>query len=162
MSKTPKFWDYSVALYAKPGIASLCLRLQDDAGCDVNLLLLSCWLGEIGRLPDPAVARNLRAIASEWQRPVIRPVREVRRVLKERFERGAAPPGLGAVRERIKALELDFERLAQEELEVAALASAAAPEGKLTAGRALERLVPKTRQRMKDTQMLLDGAFSSS
>jgi hypothetical protein len=38
------FWDFSLALYAKEGVADACLLLQDKLGYDVNLLLLDIEL----------------------------------------------------------------------------------------------------------------------
>lgn len=38
------FWDYSVARYGHPRVKTLCLRLQDEWGFNVNLLLFCGWL----------------------------------------------------------------------------------------------------------------------
>ncbi len=40
---TDAFWHYSTSLYQQPQAASLCLRLQDTAGINVNMLLMLCW-----------------------------------------------------------------------------------------------------------------------
>ena len=42
------FWDFSLEVYAKEGVADACLRLQDDLGIDVNMLLFCCWAGHSG------------------------------------------------------------------------------------------------------------------
>ena len=47
-SSPEPFWDYSLALYGRPGVEACCLRLQDRLGVDVNLLLLCCWLAARG------------------------------------------------------------------------------------------------------------------
>lgn len=39
-----RFWEYSLAVYSKPGVAQNCLKLQDNHGLNVNLLLLCHWL----------------------------------------------------------------------------------------------------------------------
>ena len=41
-------WDFSVELYARPGVAAACLALQDRAGADVCLLLAALWLERRG------------------------------------------------------------------------------------------------------------------
>lgn len=37
------FWAFSTRLYSDPAVAALCLRLQDNAGVNVNMLLFLCW-----------------------------------------------------------------------------------------------------------------------
>lgn len=41
---TPElFWQHSLAVYSKPGVAQACLTLQDDYQVNVNLLLFYHW-----------------------------------------------------------------------------------------------------------------------
>lgn len=112
------FWDFSLALYARPGVTDACLRLQDRLGLDVNLLLYACWTAAsgVGR-PSPETWRRLVAETAVWRSRVVEPLRAVRRYLKE----PAAEPWRAArLRERVKALELDAERA--EQLAIVALA----------------------------------------
>ncbi|WP_018982292.1 TIGR02444 family protein [Salinimonas chungwhensis] len=37
------FWAFSTKLYSDPALAARCLRLQDNAGVNVNMLLFLCW-----------------------------------------------------------------------------------------------------------------------
>ena len=105
------FWDFSLAVYGRPGVTPACLALQDRHGLDVNLLLLCCWAGAQGRTLAPAELRDLIAAVRPWQEQVVRPLRAVRRWLKDQT---AAPAGpAGALREEILARELDGERLEQ-------------------------------------------------
>jgi uncharacterized protein (TIGR02444 family) len=39
------FWRFSLALYARPGVADALIALQDRAGLDVKLILFGAWLG---------------------------------------------------------------------------------------------------------------------
>jgi uncharacterized protein (TIGR02444 family) len=105
------FWTWSLATYARPGVADACLELQDRLGLDVNRLLLAWWLAANG-LALPETADALAAFADPWQRQVVGPLRSVRRALK-----GSALPGATALREAVKAAELEAERLEQHELE---------------------------------------------
>ena len=41
-----QFWQFSEQHYARPGVADVCLQLQDDYGANVNLLLLLVMLEE--------------------------------------------------------------------------------------------------------------------
>ena len=42
-------WRFSLAFYARPGVAEALIALQDRAGLDVNLMLFALWLGVSGR-----------------------------------------------------------------------------------------------------------------
>ncbi len=46
------FWDYSLGIYRKPGVADACIALQDEFGLDVNMLLACLWFSAEG--PGPA------------------------------------------------------------------------------------------------------------
>jgi len=120
------FWRFSLAFYGRPGVSEALLALQDRGGADVNLILYALWLGLSGRgalerggldAAEP-VARLLREAAVD-------PLRELRRRLK-----GTPDGDVALLRERVKGLELDAERIVQRRL--AALApppAAAAPRG---------------------------------
>ena len=47
------FWDYSLKTYNRPHVGKACLRLQEEAGADVNLVLLCLWLAARGVAPLP-------------------------------------------------------------------------------------------------------------
>lgn len=90
-----EFWDWAVAAYARPGVAEACLDLQDAHGQNVPLLLWAIWRG--GDV-DAAVA-----LARSWEDEVIGPLRGVRRRLKARAD-------AEALRQKVKAVELEAER----------------------------------------------------
>jgi uncharacterized protein (TIGR02444 family) len=111
------FWDFSLALYAKPGVAESCLRLQDGLGLDVNLLLYACWTAAKGAgRPSPDGWRRLVDETAAWRAQVVEPLRRVRRFLKGAEE----SPWSAGLRDRVKALELDAEHAGQ--LSIATLA----------------------------------------
>jgi len=104
------FWGYATALYAQPGVAPLCLDLQDGAGRDVNLLLLCLWTGEVlGLALDDWDLTDLAAAVGPWNDRAVHPLRRLRRALK-------GEPMAETVRARIGAAELEAERLAQRHL----------------------------------------------
>ncbi|MGC2412860.1 MAG: TIGR02444 family protein, partial [Stellaceae bacterium] len=39
------FWRFSLALYARPGVAEALIALQDRAALEVNLILFGLWFG---------------------------------------------------------------------------------------------------------------------
>jgi uncharacterized protein (TIGR02444 family) len=128
-----EFWDWAVAVYARPGVAEACLELQDTYRQNVPLLLWAAWRGG-----DVAAAA---ALARQWDGEVIAPLRGVRRRLKGRS-------GAESLREQVKAVELEAERTLMAALEALAgpvpderaLAAAAAAWGVAPPSEALARL----------------------
>lgn len=77
-------------LYAQPGVSDACLRLQDEHGLDVNLVLFCIWSGLAGPgkiTPDELSSAIARA--GNWQKNVVEPIRKIRRTLKH-DSRGAS------------------------------------------------------------------------
>jgi uncharacterized protein (TIGR02444 family) len=109
------FWRFSLGFYRQPGVADACIALQDGCGGDVNVLLFFLWLAAAKRSVPPAVAQAVWAKAGPWRDHVVVPLRALRRRLKDGsslVERNAAE----LFRTRIKAVELESERLQQEAL----------------------------------------------
>lgn len=123
------FWDFSVALYARPGVATACLDLQERHGIDVNALMFCLWLAESGRGPAPRAALDAAFDAvGPWHAQVVRALRPLRRLLKPGF----APVDSGlvqALRTRIQKVEIDAEHVEQLTLAASAAARAAARPG---------------------------------
>src|SRR5215471_12879244 len=107
------FWRFSLRFYRQPGVADACIALQDGCGVDVNILLFFLWLALARRCVPPAAATAVCARVAPWRDDVVVPLRTLRRQLKDGsslVERGAAE----LFRTRIKAIELESERLQQE------------------------------------------------
>ncbi|PWC47118.1 TIGR02444 family protein [Azospirillum sp. TSA6c] len=102
------FWDFSLAVYGRPGVPACCLSLQDRRGVDVNVLLFAAWAGlECGiRLSADELARIDGAVAG-WREEVVRPLRALRRRVKTEDD---------AFYRRMKAAELEAERVQQDRL----------------------------------------------
>lgn len=108
------FWDFSLALYARPGVAPACLRLQARRGADVNLLLYCLWLGaEKARRLSRAEIDALRAQVRTIHDDVVRPLRQARTALKEMREATPFDTIVGTLRAAVKRHELDAEHLEQ-------------------------------------------------
>jgi uncharacterized protein (TIGR02444 family) len=107
------FWRFSLRYYRQPGVGEACIALQDGAGIDVNLLLFLLWQASQGRTFSVADVDHLNSQIGPWRRMTVMPLREIRRALR-------SPPALveaataEAFRTRIKAVELEAERLQQE------------------------------------------------
>jgi uncharacterized protein (TIGR02444 family) len=103
------FWDFSLEVYARPGVPEACVGLQDRRGLDVNILLFALWAGSRGRRLSKADHDALGAAAAAWQYEVVRPLRSVRRALKKT----GASAGERALRECVKHAELVSEEIEQ-------------------------------------------------
>lgn len=107
----PSLWSFAVDLYAAPGVAEACLALQDQHGCNVNILLFAAWMGRVQRRSlSPGEMAEAAAIVRDWQAEIVRPLRSVRRRLKT----GPAPAPSAtseALRARLKAVEIEAERI---------------------------------------------------
>jgi uncharacterized protein (TIGR02444 family) len=109
---TTSFWHFSLSFYATPSVAETCLDLQDRLGMDVNLVLYLLWRAHCGRRLSAGDIRSVIDLIAAWQESVVRPLRGVRRFLKSP---DAAWPAADAeqLRQRVKAQELEAERLQQ-------------------------------------------------
>lgn len=109
------FWTFSLKIYASAEVQKACLDLQDGSGVDVNVLLYMLWLGARGRRLSVADARMVLDAVEDWRAGVVVPLRTARRNLK-------SPPvaieakGAESLRNMVKKLELEAERLQQSAL----------------------------------------------
>jgi uncharacterized protein (TIGR02444 family) len=110
--KSP-FWQFSYKFYAIPGVAPACIALQDLAGVDVNLLFFLLWNATLGRTLNEAEVKELDHMVGVWRNTAVVPLREIRRALKS-SQSILAPDVVTVFRNRIKADELEAERLQQE------------------------------------------------
>ncbi|WP_434561671.1 TIGR02444 family protein [Pseudomonas sp. R1-6] len=106
-------WSFSINLYAKPGVESACLALQ-TGGANVCLLLCGLWLEQRGVSCDEQKLQQLKHLAGPWDSTVVQPLRKLRTQWKNL---ALQDPGLGGLREQVKKLELEAERLLLERLE---------------------------------------------
>lgn len=104
-------WRSVGAAYAAPGVAPLCLRLQDQG--DVDVLLLLCLCHASRALKAPLRIREveaLRALVQPWRDRAVRPVRQLRIALREPVDH-VPETTREAFRDRLKALELAAEKV---------------------------------------------------
>lgn len=110
-------WDFSVALYGRDRVRTVCLSLQNGFDADVNLILFCLWLGASGRGQiDKDDLAPLSEAVSVWHNEVVKPLRAARVRLR------TPPPAVAAgaandLRERIKDIELSAERVELDVLE---------------------------------------------
>lgn len=135
MGKTAEdFWDFSLVLYARPGVEAALLALQDEEGLDVNLILFCLYAGARGRSLEGATLAGMRGIGAGWGQGVVAPLRAARRALKPIAEGDAAAARLRA---EVKRLELAAEKEMQLRLEALLAGAALLPPGRGLAERNL-------------------------
>jgi uncharacterized protein (TIGR02444 family) len=114
-SQGSPFWHFSLGFYRAPGVADACIRLQDEAGVDVNLLFFLLWNASLKRMFSAADVKAVDGHVASWRQSTVIPLRNMRRVLKS--APALVEPGLAEVfRTKVKGLELEAERLQQEAL----------------------------------------------
>lgn len=111
MASAAGLWDFSLRFYAMPDVASACLRCQDEAGADVNLILFALWHATSGNRLHEADIAAAEAAAAPWREQVVKPLRRLRRAL--RSPHLAPLDNAGALRAQIQSIELESEHLEQ-------------------------------------------------
>ena len=110
------FWQFSLALYARPRVADACLELQDSAGVDVNVMFYLLFLATHARQVSRNDVARIDALVAAWRERAVLPLRMLRRRLKT----GIAPfpvDDTEPLRSAVKRIELDAEHIQQDMLE---------------------------------------------
>ncbi|MCF7981380.1 MAG: TIGR02444 family protein [Pseudomonadales bacterium] len=107
-SEQNPFWNFSLHHYATPGVAGICLTLQDKAGLSVNRLLFCLWLAERGRLLEMEPLNQSEALR-QCHEQVLTPLRNARYGMK-RIGMSVGQPKLYLT---MKQTELEVERIEQ-------------------------------------------------
>ena len=109
------FWRFSLRIYGTPGVPAACLTLQDGSGVDVNVMLFGLFAASQGRQLSTADVAAIAAAIEPWKLHAVVPLRGVRRFLKD-TPAGFEAQDIHALRQRVKMMELEAERLQQEVL----------------------------------------------
>jgi uncharacterized protein (TIGR02444 family) len=106
-------WEFSLEFYARPGVCAALIEFQDRSGLDVNLILFALWhgLSGRGRLDGERLAVADQAVRT-IQVEIVAPLRALRRRLRNEPDADTQ-----RLREAIKVLELDAEKIAQARLD---------------------------------------------
>jgi uncharacterized protein (TIGR02444 family) len=107
------FWRFSLRFYRQDGVADACITLQEEAGVDVNLLLFLLWHATRKRTLSASEIAEVERRIAPWRTMTVIPLRTMRRALKLPSALVAGAPA-ELFRTRIKAVELEAERLQQE------------------------------------------------
>jgi uncharacterized protein (TIGR02444 family) len=124
------FWRFSLAFYARPGVAPALIALQDRDGLDVNAILYALWLGLArGHAMKAADLVTAESAAAPLRDAVVVELRGLRRRL-----RAHPDADVQALRRRVQALEIAAERAVQQRLAGSVRPSAEAGDRVETAG----------------------------
>ncbi|WP_051237270.1 TIGR02444 family protein [Ottowia thiooxydans] len=111
-------WEYALQVYARPGVATACLLLQNELDLDVLVLLhlahVSSPIGAAAITSSDVEAAD--TCVRNWRNSVVRPLRSARRAIAK------DNPALSELRATIQKAELAAERHAL--MRLAALPSA--------------------------------------
>jgi uncharacterized protein (TIGR02444 family) len=104
-------WAFALEIYARPGVADACLKLQNEAGVDVMMLLMVAYAAVRHRIfLTASEIRTLDETCRPWREQIVRPIRAIRSGLKS----GPLPAPNSETeqfRSKVKAIELAAERL---------------------------------------------------
>ncbi len=112
---TTPFWRFSLKFYGQTGVSDACIALQDGCGVDVNLLLFLFWLASERQALSAEEVKKLDATIKSWRELTIVPIRDTRRKLKG-AKTFVDPAKQEALRDKVKGVELEAEKLQQEAL----------------------------------------------
>lgn len=129
ISAEENFQEFAARLYEQPGVADLCLTLQDEQDADVNMLLFACWYGATRGEMDSELFAQALAFSASWSSEVTWQLRGARRWMKQNPPESADDDLLAQfrlLRERIKKTELEAEQFQENMLE-SLIASPAQP-----------------------------------
>jgi len=106
-------WSFALNVYTRAGVEDACLQLQ-TAGANVCLLLCGLWLEQRAVSCDEQRLSLLHALTEPWDTEVVQPLRVLRMQWKTRAVEDVVLKGM---REQIKSLELEAERVLLSRLE---------------------------------------------
>ena len=110
-AEAESLWDFSVRIYANPGVEDICLQLQDIWHGDVPVLLFALWRGRQGLVLSSADVQRIVDAVTVWQREIITPIRHLRRQLRDvDLLVPELVEGMQAVRQALQQTELGAER----------------------------------------------------
>ena len=113
------FWEWSSKTYAEPLASRSLLRLQDEFGFNVNILLWCCWCAQEFGPTTELTLRKAIDLTAGWSHDVTQVLRSARRALKTP-PRQADADAAGRLRASVEAAELAAEKLEQDMLETLA------------------------------------------
>ncbi len=106
-----ELWSFALSFYEREGVSQACLLLQERIDADVDIILFAVFvLVERGISLEGEELRAVDGFVEGWRAEIVRPLRHIRNRLKS-GPRPAPSEITGKLRERIKAIEIEAERV---------------------------------------------------
>lgn len=102
----PLLTERILAIYARPGVAAACIRLQDEASVDVIVLLFAIELAAQGWPLSNAGIATADAALRDWREKIVLPLRNARRSCSSFIKVDAS-----ALKKEISNIEINAELL---------------------------------------------------
>lgn len=115
-TRDSELWTFMLEFYARPGVATACLRLQETYRLDVPLFLAVLRAVALGRGINADQILTIDKACTAWRDAVIRPLRSIRTAMKAE-PRMVDEEMASKLREDIKTIELRAERIEIDMLE---------------------------------------------
>lgn len=103
-----EFWNFALSVYAYEAQRNVFLRLQDEYGLDVPMLLWCLWQGSQGIVVSRGVMAQARDFSLDWRTKHVEPLRALRRAWKD--ETGGKAGPLEDARQAVARAEQAVER----------------------------------------------------
>lgn len=81
MQDSSALWQFSLALYAAPGVSHACIQLQDHWQANINLILWLVWLEQRNQPVDSDLIVQAEAAIAPWSEQTLQPLRALRRLI---------------------------------------------------------------------------------
>jgi uncharacterized protein (TIGR02444 family) len=105
-------WRFALDFYRRDGVSAACLSLQEELGVDVSLMLTALFAEvQLGLEMSEHTVALLDDRAAGWRGLVIAGLRRANRGLKSEAGSMASDSDRSSLRERVKALELEAEKV---------------------------------------------------
>jgi flavin prenyltransferase len=110
-------WRFALDFYGRDGVSAACLSLQEELGVDVPLMLTALFADiRLGLQISESAVASLDRHAAAWQGEVVAGLRRANHGLKSQAGSMAPDSERGPLRDRVKALELETEKVEIREL----------------------------------------------
>ena len=112
-------WGFACDVYAESGVQQACLRLQDSDHIDVPLLLFCCWSGLRYGAVSKQQLQQAASFSNEYTHISTSSLRTLRRQMKTGYSDHwpISEQAWCVLREQVKSVELESERLILQGLE---------------------------------------------
>ena len=113
------FWQFSLEIYNQEDVKKKCLSLQDEYGFNVNLILAALWAAIWQQKLEEGNFNFFRNKLKHFDENIVIPLRKARRVAVDSagFEYGKTSEGEKSLKEQILKVEIEAEKIYQQQLE---------------------------------------------